>query len=672
MCGISGFFTVNPQRAELLRSMTSLVRHRGPDDEGYVVFSGLDRPATVLGGSDTLADCSASPLPYAPKIRMEGDEHILLGLGHRRLSIVDLAVTGHQPMCSSDGRYWIVYNGEVYNHIELRDELKDLGYSFHSRSDTEVILAAWDCWGESCLHRLNGMFAFALYERQTQSLCLVRDRFGIKPLYYWVSPAGFLAFASEIKQFSTLPGWAPRVNGQRAYDYLVWGISDHTKETLFHGVFQLGPGKMIRVDLRKFSGERHPFRPNEPLTARAWYTPEPRSFEGTLDEAAAKFHDLFFDAVRLRLRSDVPVGSCLSGGLDSSSIVCTINRLLRHSTTQAAQKSFSSCSHEKEFDEREYIDEVVKTTGHEAHYVYPLLDNLFDTLDEIIWHQDEPFGSTGIYAQWSVFALANGHGIKVMLDGQGADEMLAGYHTYFPLRQASLLRQVRLLSFVRDVAATRRLHGNTLLKTTRDIASLMLPANQRRFLSKLFRIGDTIPRWLDLHRMGAQGENPLSLGGEKPGTVQELSLSQLTSTSIPKLLHWEDRDSMAHSIEARVPFLDYRLVELAISLPEEFKLHEGVTKRVLREAMQGVLPEKIRLRRDKLGFATPGEIWIREHAPQKFRQEFRQAIENSHGLLSDSASAVLDDMIDNRRQFDFLAWRIICFGKWFHRYNIRV
>ena len=672
MCGISGFFAINPQSSESVRAMNTLVRHRGPDDEGYVFFKTLDDRALVLGGKETASACYTSDLPYAPKHALAGSEQIMLGMGHRRLSIIDLAITGHQPMSYSDGRYWVVYNGEIFNYLELREELKDLGYSFRSQSDTEVILAAWDCWGERAPQRFNGMFSFVIYDAGTQTLFFVRDRFGVKPFYYWISPSGFIAFASEIKQFTVLHGWDARLNGQAAYDYLIWGIVDHTRETLFHGVFQLRPGTLIRIDLRELLGGSRPLLPNRPLVSEAWYEPGHPQFEGTLEEAAARFLDLFHDAVRLRLRSDVPVGSCLSGGLDSSSIVCMVNRLLAERSAVELQKSFSARSHEKDFDEGAYIDEVIRSTGLDAHHVYPSLDNLFSSLEDIIWHQDEPFGSISIYAQRNVFSLASQQAVKVMLDGQGADEYLAGYHTYFAVHQASLLRQFRLFAFLRDVHATSRLHNYTIYHSTRDTASLLLPAWQRKLIARFVQGSDLDPPWLDLRLLHAQARNPISLDGKKPKSILDLSLVQLGSSSLPMLLHWEDRNSMSCSIESRVPFLDYRLVEFGLGLPEEYKLHKGITKRVLRDAMRGILPDKIRLRRDKLGFITPERYWMKRQDPGQFRMELKEAIANTHGILSDPALNVLEEMIEDRRPFSFLVWRLLCFGKWLQQFSVSI
>lgn len=281
---------------------------------------------------------------------------------------------------------------------------------FASHSDTEVILHAYRVWGAECLDRFNGMFAFVLLDRVAKRMFAARDRYGIKPLYFWRSPQGLVAFASEIKQFAALPGWSPKVSAQRAYEFLNWGWLDHTQETMFDGVRQLRGGECIDCSLAELV-------PDPPV--RRWYRLTPRPFHGDIATAAEEFRALFTDAVRLRLRADVPVGSCLSGGLDSSSIVCVANRLLRSSGAAAQQNTFSACATVKRYDERRYVDIVVDSTGVQAHYVYPELDRLFDTLDEMSWHQDEPFGSTSNYAQWHVFGSAARARVKVLLDGQG-------------------------------------------------------------------------------------------------------------------------------------------------------------------------------------------------------------------------------------------------------------
>jgi asparagine synthase (glutamine-hydrolysing) len=670
MCGLTAIVAPAPAPlAALARSATQLVAHRGPDDEGYALFS-ANLDAAVAGGAATPEACYRHDAPYAPRAELDpaSAPPARVALGHRRLSILDVSAAGHQPMCSADGRYWIAYNGEIYNYIELRQELAALGHTFRTQTDTEVILAAYDRWGKACLHRFNGMFAFVLLDRAAGRLFAARDRFGVKPLYYWISPQGLVVFSSEIKQLTCFPGWEPRLNGQRAYDFLNWALSDNTDETLFDGVFQLRGGEVLELDLRdgaRAAGGR--------LPVQRWYALRPGRFSGSLAEAGVELRRLLTDSVRLRLRADVPVGTCLSGGLDSSSIVCVMNQLLREQGAQARQKTFSACATVKRFDERDYIDEVVRHTGTDAHYVYPRLDELFPLLDRITWHQDEPFGSTSIYAQWHVFALAAANGVKVMLDGQGADEQLAGYHNFFAPRFGSLVRRLRWITLARELETTARLHGRSVQWSARYALNNLLPEWLRQPLRRLVGHAGTRPAWLDLAALGAAPRDPyLASGAARSHSVRAMSLSQITAASLPMLLHWEDRDSMAHSIEARVPFLDYRLVEFVLSLPDEYKIADGMTKRVLREATRGLLPERVRTRVDKMGFVTPEEVWLRQESPALFRAALAESVALSRGIISRDMLALLERVIAGQETFSFLVWRCISFGSWLKTFNVKI
>ena len=287
--------------------MTHLIRHRGPDDEGYVFF-GADS-LLITGGEDTPAEAYHTSFAHRPRQSYPATlpNGLTAAFGHRRLSIIDLSPAGHQPFCSPDQRYWIIYNGEIYNYLEIRQELAAKGYTFATQTDTEVILLAYLEWGQECLHRFNGMFAFLIFDRQSQQVFAARDRFGVKPLYFWSSPEGFIAFCSEIKQLTLLPGWCPKLHGQGVYDYLNWGIKDHHSRTLFSGVYQLRGGE--RVDFNIHTSDLSSVKPVR------WYHLQPRPFQGSFQQAVQEFRFLLEDAIRLRLRADVKVGSCLSGGL---------------------------------------------------------------------------------------------------------------------------------------------------------------------------------------------------------------------------------------------------------------------------------------------------------------------------------------------------------------------
>jgi asparagine synthase (glutamine-hydrolysing) len=664
MCGIAALYepTGPSWLPDCVRQMTRAVRHRGPDGEGCVFFRRPDLAAQPVATDETPAGVSRESFVYCPRPEMrQPPGESVLALGHRRLAILDLSAAGHQPMSDAGGDVWITFNGEIYNYLELRTELTDAGHWFATGTDTEVLLAAWREWGENAFARCNGMFALVLFDRRVRRICAVRDRFGVKPLYFWRTPTGGMAFASEIKQFTVHPAWKARLNGQRAYDFINWGLTDHTAETLFEGVGQLRGGELLISELAAL-----------PTAApRRWYDLQPAAFDGDFGSAARRFRELLDDSVRLRLRADVPVGSCLSGGLDSSSIVCTMRAQLGDRAA-AMQKTFSAYSDVARFDERDFIEPVVAATGATAYSVVPDPDEMLAELDTLTWHQDEPFGSTSIWAQWCVFRLARANGVVVMLDGQGADEALGGYHGFFGPRLAGLLARGNLRQFLKESAAVRRLHGQNRWMQTRLLANELLPPVVADFLRRL--IGRTVqaPAHLDLTRLGAEPRPPHASSGRLREPVRSLCHAQLTALSLPMLLHWEDRDSMAHGIEARVPFLDYRLVEFCLGLPEDYKLRDGWTKRVLREGMRGRLPENVRLRRDKLGFATAEEVWMRERRREVFLRLVDEAIDAAGGVLTPAARAKVTRILAGDEPFSFLVWRMIGFGRWMQQFDVRL
>lgn len=629
--------------------MTEAVQHRGPDGEG---FAGLTEPGAEMS---TWQHGETEPAA------------LRLALGHRRLAIVDLSEAGKQPMSSPAGNCWIVFNGEVYNYPELRSDLERKGVRFSSSTDTEVILAAWEAWGPDCLARFNGMFAFLLFDQKRRCLHAVRDRFGIKPLYYRFAPdASSIAFASEIKQFEALPGWQATLEPNTAYDFLAWGMLDHTEKTLFQGVSQVPPGARLEIAMDSFTfGEIT--RP-EPLR---WYSPEPseEASELTLEEAAPRLREFLRDSVRLRLRADVPVGSCLSGGLDSSSIVCLIDERLRTQDNPPPQNTFSARAEDPELDETPWMEEVLKGRNLNPAFVMPKFEDLETSFSDLVRSHDEPFGSASIFIQNLVFGLAREAGVKVVLDGQGADEILAGYMTYRSCRVAGMLKRGQLLSASRELSAIRRQDGSCR-STLLEALDYLVPDCARFPLRALAGKNSMKPSWLDMEKLGTKPRNVPREQGVRTTSVNALSRAQLTNTFIPRLLHWEDRNSMARSVEGRVPFLDHRVVEFCLGLVASLKTSQGVTKCVLREAMRGIIPDKVRERRDKIGFAASEREWFVRKRPDWFLAGIDKACELGNGLFSPVLRGETERMIARRSTFDVRLWRALCFGEWLNRFSV--
>ncbi len=588
----------------------------------------------------------------------------MVAIGHRRLAIIDTSDAGIQPMQDPSGRYLLTFNGEIYNYKELRSELRDLGVAFKTQSDSEVLLQAFIQWGENCLPRLLGMFAFVIWDEAEKRLFGARDRFGIKPLYYVANASG-VGFASEIKQLYDLPGVSRRMNLARVYDFLSAGISDHTAETMFDGIHQLRAGECVTIDASEQFG-------TEPPKIRRWYElPCPGTLNPSLELAAKTYRALFDDAMRLHLRSDVPLGSCLSGGLDSSTIVCATHEMMGHGAFAGQFTAVSAVFDEKRIDERRFIDAVIEQTGAKSRRVTLDANAIQSMVGDMLWHQDEPFGSTSICAQGAVFKSAADAGLKVMLDGQGADEALAGYHWLFGPALAQLLRGGRLLAAHRMLSARRAAHGvakrQQLLQAAPHVLAAAWRANARRYHRA--RGGAD---WLAgsafrpfLQQPGPFETTAQALGVEGRTDVGAMCLSLTSATSVPMLLHWEDRSSMMHGIEARVPFLDHRLVEYAIRLGGRHKLVDAETKVVLRRAMADRLPEAVLNRQDKLGFATPEQEWAQGPMRDFMRNGVVKTLDMYPTLLHREATLdLVDRALDGRAGFSFTPWRILMVGLW--------
>jgi len=539
--------------------LRELLRHRGPDDAG--TWQAEDKS---------------------------------VALGSRRLAVLDLSPHAHQPMLNATGSLSIVHNGEIYNYLELRNELRQMGHFFRSQSDTEVLLAAYEAWGPDCLERLNGMFAFAIWDEKRQELFAARDRFGEKPFYYFLDPGHrFFLFASEIKALLASGLISPKQNYAAIYRYLAHHEIDMGAETLFEGILSLPAAHALIYSQAQ----------GKLKLWRYWdLDPEVEIRLPNDTSYAERFLELLTDAVRIRLRSDVILGSSLSGGLDSSTIVSILARELKGGN----HKTFSARFHNPRYDEGHYIQRVLEWTGVEGHMIYPDPGSLLEEMNALTWHQEQPFFSTSIYAQWNVMRLAKEQGVTVLLDGQGGDEILGGYHFYFGPYFRDILLRLRWMALIKTLFKYAREHGSASLPV---IAFAFLPKRLRQPLRKLVRPLAIAPELAQA--VGEDLESSLLHTHNFKSSLQEALYESLTQTVLPALLRYADRNSMAFSREVRLPFLDHHLVEYLFAIPSDQKTRGTITKVVLRNAMRGRMPEEIRLRKDKLGFATPESLWLR-------------------------------------------------------------
>jgi len=623
MCGISGGFWRNvPGRlGEMASSSLAALRRRGPDHQGF------DRH-DVSGGA--------------------------LILGHARLSIIDLSIAGRQPMYSKDHRFGLVFNGEIYNYFELRAELESSGVTFLTQSDTEVLLAAWAYWGRAVLPRLKGMFAFVVFDRQQGALTCVRDAFGIKPFFYGLENDAFI-FASELPALRALKHEKSELNWQRAYDYLVHGEYDFGDQCFIRGVRSLQPGQLFTVDLLTL-------QVSDPET---WWRPSiVQDDSWSFADASACLREKFLDNIRLHMRSDVPLGAALSGGIDSSAIVCA----MRHLEPDADIHTFSYIARDSLVSEEGWVDRVNQHVQATPHKVVVSASELAKDLEDLISTQGEPFGSTSIYAQYRVFKLAKEHGVTVTLEGQGADEILGGYNGYPGQRIRSLIEQGSYSQALDFLNAWSRWPGRSRIEGLKRVVGEYSHGRLHDLLRSLNGM-KSVPEWI---RPGSLRESGVHLGHPTSSTLEVLpgrrmmaSLAEsLTQRGLLGLLRHGDRNSMRFSVESRVPFLTTDMADFMLSLPESYLVSpQGETKHLLRSALRGIVPDAVLDRRDKIGFATPEQKWLMEMA-----DTVRLWLEEDLDLpFLDQAKLLehFEQIVTGRRPYSWQVWRWINFAHWY-------
>ena len=578
MCGIAGIIQSTASRydKEHLKKMTGVLAHRGPDGEGH----------------------------------WQNESNKVL-LGHRRLSIIDISDAAHQPFQYA-GRYSIVHNGEIYNYIELKEQLQQKGYSFRSQSDTEVIAAAYDCWKNECVDYFDGMFAFAIWDEKEKIVFAARDRFGEKPFFYYYKNDEFI-FASEMKAL-----WAAGIeykpNQKMLFNFITIGYTDNPEqpgETFFENIYKLPAATTLTLRVEKW----------EIVLEKYWdIDPEEEDKKITDHEAMEQFNHLLTRSVKRRLRSDVSIGTSLSGGLDSSSIVALINE---QQSPNYKSQAFTAIFPGYEKDELAFSKQITERFGLQQFTTAINPDQLADDWRKICYHQEEPVGSASVYAQYKVFELAKEHNVKVLLDGQGADETLAGYHKYYQWYWQELYRK-RKLSGSNELVAAKE-NGVQEKFTYKNIIASYFPdfttiALEQQYLLKAIRQEDLAKDFVKLQSKEAYYTRPGHY------TLNGVLHFNTCTHGLEELLRYADRNSMAHGREVRLPFLNHELVEFIFSLPSRYKIRNGWTKWLLRETMKTRLPETITWRKDKIGFEPPQKNWMENSRIQEAMQEARRKL----------------------------------------------
>jgi asparagine synthase (glutamine-hydrolysing) len=602
VCGIFGLVgKTGPVDAGQVGRLTDLVAHRGPDGRG---------------------------------LRINGN----VGLGHRRLAVIDLSDDGAQPMRHREHPIWIAYNGEIYNYLELRAELEALGFGFHTSSDTEVLLTSYLCWGAGCLERFNGMWSFAIHDERDNTLFCARDRFGVKPFYYLDTNREF-AFGSEIRQL--LPLVESRVaEDDMVRDFLVCGLTDHTNRTFFKGIEKLPAAHWLRLDVS--SGQ---------VTIERYYSLVPRATG--LDEASTPdlVRELLDDATRLRLRSDVRVGTCLSGGLDSSSVATLAARRYALSSNERFF-AITAVSEQASNNEEAYAAQIAARSELNWLRTKPTYEDFASTAETLLEVQEEPFAGPSIMMQYEVMKTARSNGVIVLLDGQGGDETLLGYHRYYAAWLFDHFQRASVRGFLSAFSDAMR-----------------AGISPRRLLMYLFgagssRLREAFYRWRYAFLRNPELPESLRRFARKTRDAQEMQVLEITETNLPMLLRFEDKNSMRFGIETRLPFLDYRFVEFALSLPTRTKLKKGWAKWPLRAAMQDLLPDSIIWRKDKIGFAAPDQLWLNQHSPAMYEK-----------VINSALLARYVDLPAVKKKFHRLdlgmRWRLYCVALWGERFRVQ-
>lgn len=627
MCGVSGFLWRMSQESArpLIQQMTMSLKHRGPDDSGVYLHT-----------------------------QKRG---VILALGHRRLSILDLSDKAHQPMQDPTGRYTLSYNGEIYNYKELRQELVLEGVSFESSGDTELVLKALIYWGREAFSKFNGMWALAFYDSIENELILSRDRLGQKPLYILEDKEnGGFVFSSEIKGILGFPHYKKRMNLQRIYRYMAlsYRYSEALYDSFFEDINQLQPGSYMAIDA---SGKK--------TVTQYWKLSMPSGDDRKDSEVIEEFRHLLIDSVRLRLRSDVPVGVLLSGGLDSTSIACIARKILNHDV-----HAFSGVMGEEKgkYDEREYIEEVRREADLPGDYITMRPWEMFEAVREMLHGYDEPICTVSWYSLYLILERIHQKSFKVLLCGHGGDELMAGYMDHFHYRFLDLFQSGEWDELKSQVALWDEHQKERQIPDEIKVRWKYLKRLQKDRSIEWTRYSN-YENLFDEGVLQDIRNIPCFLQEPYEEELDRRLRIELLHEVTPVLLKAEDRNSMMFSVESRCPFFDYRILDLCYSLPGRFKIREGVGKWLLRESMRSILPEKVRTRKDKAGLICPADQWFRTVNRSQIQELINSEIQERMGILSrEKLQAMFDEHLSEKSNHQMILWNYINLCLWHEKY----
>lgn len=651
MCGISGIVSFERSEFNLLKLTTDMnrsIRHRGPDDEGYVIFE--NKKHSTAGSNETASNAWETSFPYKPQYQLDELTYAnpKVVLGHRRLSIIDLSPAGHQPMCDEQGRYWLVFNGAIYNFSELKLELVSLGHKFYSHTDTEVLLYAYIAWGKNCVNKFIGMWAFVIYDKEEQKIFASRDRLGVKPFYYTFNNRYF-AFASEIKALRKLPFIPSQLNEEAIYDYLALGKTEQEEESIFRHIFELPPSTNLELDLT-----------SKKLGKSVYYTPGYSSEWKPYEEKESvrlveELDQLLRDSTRLHLRTDAKVGACLSGGLDSSVITALISKESKKIPV------FTVTSKGDQEDESFWAKKVVDQFQLEWHTVNPQPSDLLEKFEKLLYNQDLPIASANSFTHYELMGLVNKQGVKVTIDGQGADELFAGYEKFYTSFMLNAFNKGSLGTIINGFTNPSNdfaKKGAVLFSPFRSLAEKVVSP---RLASQIYKSKHSEYSFINKDFWDHYSER-ISLLHNKVGiNLNEILFNDYHGNTLKTMLRVGDRNSMHFGIETRVPFCDdYRIEEFAFKVPASYKVKDNYSKFLLRQTAQKYLTNEICYRKDKKGFSIPEKRWLLEidtNILPYFDLSLSPYI--NIDLVKKEWSRALKGAANTSR-----LWRLLCFAVW--------